>query len=127
LEELEGAKESGQAVYARFCSIVGENVSYIQAALRCVESVQPKFVIGGCVAHTLYLMIEGVSKVAEICAIGPRVRDIVVFVKSHKYVQEMFDETGSPPIKALTLYPVRYTAGDALKRKPVRALLNSLF
>jgi hypothetical protein len=53
---------------------MGENVSYIQAALRYVESVHPKLVIGECVAHTFDLMIEPVSKIAEIRAIVQRTR-----------------------------------------------------
>jgi hypothetical protein len=60
---------------------VGENVSYNQTALRYVESVHPKLVIGGCVAHTLDLMIEAVSKVAQIRAIVQETREIVTFVK----------------------------------------------
>jgi hypothetical protein len=58
LAELEAkAEESGQAVYERYCAIGGDNVTYNQAALRYVEYVHPKLVIGECVAHTLDLMI----------------------------------------------------------------------
>jgi hypothetical protein len=78
---------------------VGDNMSYNEATLRYLESVHPQLVIGGCVAHTLDLMIEAVSKVAEIRAIVQRTREIVTFVKSHKYVQAIFDKTRSPSIK----------------------------
>jgi Protein of unknown function (DUF 659) len=81
LAELEaGSEEPGQAVYERYCGILGDNVSYNLAALRYVESVHPKLVIGGCVSHTLDLMIEAVSKVAAIRAIVQRTRKIVTFV-----------------------------------------------
>jgi hypothetical protein len=106
LAELEaGAEEFGQAVYERHCGIVGESVSYNQVALRYAESVHPKLVTGGCFAHTLDPMIEAVCKAAEIRAIVHRTRDIVTFVKSHEYVQAMFDKTRSPSIKAVTLNP----------------------
>jgi hypothetical protein len=49
-------------------------------------------------------MIEAVSKPTEIYAFVQRTREIVHFVKSHKYVQELFDKTRSPSIKARTLY-----------------------
>jgi hypothetical protein len=84
--------------------------------------MHPKLVIGGCVAHTLDLMIEAVSKVAEIRAIVQRTREIVNFVKSHKYVQAMFDKTCSPSIKALTPYPSTRFAFVALMLQ--RAMAN---
>jgi hypothetical protein len=62
-----------------YCGIAGDSVSYSQAALRCVESVHSKLVIGECVAHTVGLMIEGVSNVAELRAIVERTREVAVF------------------------------------------------
>jgi hypothetical protein len=106
LAELEvRAEESGQADYERYCGIVCNNVSYNQAALRYVEPVNPTLVIGGCVAYTFDLMVEAVSKVSEIRAIVQRTSEIVMFVKSHKHVQAMFDKTRSPSIKAHSLTP----------------------
>jgi hypothetical protein len=106
LAELEaGAEESGQAVYERYYGIVGDNVRYDQAALRHMESVHPKFVIDRCIFLTLALMIEAVSKVAEIRAIVQQTREIVNFVKSHNYAQAMLEKTCSPSMKARMLYP----------------------
>jgi hypothetical protein len=78
-------------------------VSYNQAALRYVEPANPTLVIGGCVAYTLDLMVEAVSNVSEVRAIVQRTSEIVMFVKSHKHVQAMFDKTRSPSIKARSL------------------------
>ena len=121
-QELQRILESRAAAASKpvqevFCGVVGDNVRYNRNALDVLSAVFPLLFYIGCVAHCLSLLISDMCAVDEMENFLEECKQIVKFVKGHKYVWALFKQTVHRKDKngaLLVLYPATRFAYLAL-------------
>jgi hypothetical protein len=108
-----------------YVGTVGDNVSCNRSAAKAIEKVYPKLLHPGCCTHVCDLLIEDIcEKIPEIKELVKDIRDVAVFVKSHRLVKAAYKRISqqvNPKGTMLPLFPqTRFSYADLTLQKFVR-------
>lgn len=112
---LQGSSKVNMPVEDVYDGVIGDNVSYNQAAFKILEQKYPKLFYLGCTAHCFDLLIEDVAKIQEFKEVVSTAKSITKFVRDHRHVKAAFKRIIGRDGLMLVTYPdTRFCYADLM-------------